>query len=103
MTANENLGRTCKKCNKFKLWDCFGKKAGGLNGRNSACKDCRNREYYRRQKKMMARKRVVIDGENFVIESKVVGKPCEATLDAVARIIVSAYENLGGKLCIEKR
>ena len=88
MIANENLGRICKKCNKLKAWDCFGKKVGGLNGRNSVYKDCRNREYYRRQKKMKAKKRVVIDGENFVIESKVVGDPSGVDWDIIARIII---------------
>ena len=93
MIANENLGRTCKKCHKFKLWDCFGKKPNGQNGRESRCKNCRKQEQSRRRRKLKAKKRMVIDGENLVIESKVVGDPSRVDWDTIAMIIMQAYNN----------
>ena len=36
---------------------------------------------------------MVIDGENLVIESELVGDPSGVDWDAVARIIVDAYDN----------
>lgn len=93
MIANENLGRTCKKCSKFKAWDCFGKKPNGQNGRESRCKVCRKREQASRRKKMRAKKHMVIDGENLVIESQIVGDLAGVDIDAVAMIIAQAYNN----------
>lgn len=36
---------------------------------------------------------MVIDGENLVVESEVVGDPSMVNWDTVARIIVDAYDN----------
>ena len=36
---------------------------------------------------------MVIDGENLVVESEVIGDPSKVDWDAVARIIVDAYNN----------
>lgn len=33
-------GRICKKCETFKIWDCFDKKNNGINGHHSQCKEC---------------------------------------------------------------
>ena len=93
MTAS-GVGRICKKCHKLKAWDCFGKKPNGQNGRESRCKDCRKQEQSRRRRKLKAKKRMVIDGENLVIESIVVGDPSRVDLDCVARIIAHAYNSL---------
>ena len=36
---------------------------------------------------------MVIDGDNLVIESRLVGEPSSEALDAAARIIAHAYNN----------
>ena len=45
---------------------------------------------------------MVIDGDNLVIESEVIGDPSGVDWGAVARIIVDAYNNKDGRQCIEK-
>ena len=40
---------------------------------------------------MRANKRMVIDGKNLVVESRLVGEPSSEALDAAARIIAHAY------------
>ncbi len=96
MTASD-VGRICKKCHKFKAWDCFGKKPNGQNGRESRCKNCRKREQSCRRRKAKAKKHMVIDGENLVIETEIVGDLSGVDVDAVAMIIVNSYLNLGGR------
>ena len=87
------MGRHCRKCKTFKPWDCFSKKPGGRNGQDSKCKDCLRLEQSSRRKKMRAKKYMVIDGENLVIESELVGDPSRVDWDTVARIIFDAYNN----------
>ena len=42
---------------------------------------------------MRAKKHMVIDGENLVIESQIVGDLAGVDIDAVAMIIAQAYNN----------
>ena len=50
-------------------------------------------EQSRRRKKMRAKRHMVIDGENLVVESEVIGDPSRVDWDTVARIIFDAYNN----------
>ena len=72
---------------KFKIWDCFSKKPGGRNGRDSGCKDCRRQWQASRRRKMRAKKHMVVDSKNLVIESRVVGDPSGVDMNAVVMII----------------
>ncbi len=40
-------GRNCSNCGLWKRWSSFGLKVGGLNGRNSQCKNCRKKRVAR--------------------------------------------------------
>ncbi len=52
----------------------YSKKPGG---RDSACNACRKQAQVSRRKKLRANKHMVIDGENLVIESELVGDPSQ--------------------------
>ena len=45
---------------------------------------------------MRAKKHMMIDGENLVIETEIIGDLSGVDVDAVAMIIVNSYRNLGG-------
>lgn len=47
-------GRKCSKCEKFKPWEEFDKKATGVNGRHSRCKLC-----IKLEKKKWWRKKII--------------------------------------------
>ena len=45
---------------------------------------------------MRAKKHMVIDGENLVIETKVIGDLSGVDIDGIAMIIANAYHNMSG-------
>ena len=45
---------------------------------------------------MRAKKHMVVDSKNLVIESRVVGDPSGVDMNAVVMIIFGAYNNRGG-------
>lgn len=60
----DEWGRTCRKCEQYKIWDDYHKHSECVNGRNTICKECRQIE----SKEAWAPHRKQKEGDLYMVE-----------------------------------
>jgi len=92
-SCESEKGRKCRKCNRFKLWNEFHRKKGGINGNDSKCKKCRVSEK-RKYRKKVKRKNKIICGQEYKVLSKVFGELTNERIDFISKLISDSYKSL---------